>query len=243
MKKEDKKRPGHKAPAGYDAEKYRKPSVACDVVIVCFDDNELRVLLIERKNDPYKGYWALPGGFVEIDESLEAAAVREVREETGVDGLNLIALGAFGDPQRDPRTRVISSAYLALVRADKIDPHAGDDAKDTAWFSLDRPPETAFDHHKILEAARERLQEIAVLTPRIFELLPGSFTKEEFLALAREITGKNYDAPAFFESMEKIPAFHITKENDKELCEFHNDKFREGDMFFLLLEDKGRECT
>ncbi len=242
MKEEDKNRPGHKAPAGYDRGKYEKPSVACDVVMVSFAEGELKVLLIERKKDPYQGYWALPGGFVEIDESLETAAVREVEEETGVTGLSLIPLGTFGDPERDPRTRVISAAYLALVRADSIVPRAGDDARETGWFSLQNPPETAFDHHKILEAATERLKELSVLTPRLFELLPASFSKEDFLALAQQVTGKEYDPKAFFKSMEKIPAFVQFHEAGKEFYEFCKTEFREGDMFFLLLEERGRQA-
>ncbi|MFO8057805.1 MAG: NUDIX hydrolase [bacterium] len=238
MKEEDKSRPGHKAPAGYDPARYQKPSVACDVVIVSYRENELSVLLIERKKDPYQGYWALPGGFVEIHESLEAAAAREVEEETGVSGLSLISLGSFGDPERDPRTRVISAAYLALVRADRTDPRAGDDAKETGWFSLRNPPEMAFDHRRILEAAQEKLLEVSVLTRRLFELLPESFTKKEFLCLAGQVTGKSYDRDAFFRSMDEIPAF---VKADEELYRFHKEKFRQGDLFFLLLGDRERE--
>jgi 8-oxo-dGTP diphosphatase len=136
---------------------YPRPAVSVDVVIVT-REKKPRVLLIRRKQEPFAGMWAIPGGFVEMDESLAAAAARELREETGVEADRLEQLHTFGDPGRDPRGRVISVAYLAQVDAEKVQPRGGDDAAEAAWHDLKRPPPLAFDHEKILACARERLK-------------------------------------------------------------------------------------
>jgi 8-oxo-dGTP diphosphatase len=135
---------------------YPRPSVTVDVIIVTRDRNP-RVLLIRRKHEPFAGMWAIPGGFVDMEESLEAAAQRELREETGVEAEHLEQLNTFGDPGRDPRGRTISVAYLALVNADQVHPQAADDAAAVGWHLLRRLPPLAFDHDKILACARERL--------------------------------------------------------------------------------------
>jgi 8-oxo-dGTP diphosphatase len=135
---------------------YPRPAVAVDLVIVS-DEKEPRILLIRRKHDPYAGMWAFPGGFVEMEESLEAAARRELREETGVEAERLEQLHTFGDPGRDPRGRVISVVYLALVDPSKVNPQAADDAAEVAWHSLRQLPPLAFDHAEILAFARRRL--------------------------------------------------------------------------------------
>jgi 8-oxo-dGTP diphosphatase len=114
--------------------------------------------LIRRKHDPFAGSWAIPGGFVDMDEALDAAARRELLEETGVRARGLIQFGTFGDPGRDPRGRVISIAYLAIVDPKRLRPVAADDAADVAWFSLVRPPKLAFDHKDILACARDYLK-------------------------------------------------------------------------------------
>jgi 8-oxo-dGTP diphosphatase len=137
---------------------YPRPSVTVDIVIVT-DEPKARVLLIKRKKAPYVGAWALPGGFVDMQESLEAAAKRELQEETGVNGGELTQLATFGDPKRDPRGRVISVAYLAIVDPSKLKPRADDDAAEVGWFALVRPPKLAFDHKDILACARRFLKE------------------------------------------------------------------------------------
>jgi 8-oxo-dGTP diphosphatase len=137
---------------------YPRPSVTVDVVIVS-DEKDPRVLLIRRKHDPFAGMWALPGGFVEMEESLEAAARRELHEETGVEAERLEQLHTFGDPGRDPRGRTISIAYLAIVDAAKLKPQAADDAAEVGWHPLRQPPALAFDHAEILACARSRLAE------------------------------------------------------------------------------------
>jgi 8-oxo-dGTP diphosphatase len=139
---------------------YPRPAVTVDVVIVT-REKPRRVLLIRRKHEPFTGRWALPGGFVEMNESLEAAAERELREETGVTAVRLEQLHTFGDPDRDPRSRTISVAYLAVVEEHQVTPHANDDAAEVGWHSLTRPPGLAFDHAGILARARHRLKQIA----------------------------------------------------------------------------------
>lgn len=137
---------------------YPRPSVTVDMVIVT-REKKPRVLLIRRKHPPFVGKWAIPGGFVEMEETLEAAAQRELFEETTLRALKLEQLHTFGDPGRDPRGRVISVAYLALVDPRKLKPQAADDAAEVGWHDLTHPPALAFDHAKILACARQRLKE------------------------------------------------------------------------------------
>ncbi|MGF1578171.1 MAG: NUDIX domain-containing protein [Gemmataceae bacterium] len=135
---------------------YPRPAVTVDMVIAT-QENPRRFLLIKRKNEPYAGKWALPGGFVDMEESLDDAARRELMEETGVVAEELEQLHTFGDPGRDPRGRVITVVYLAVVDPTKLAPRADDDAAEVGWFSLEEPPELAFDHAKILVMAVRKL--------------------------------------------------------------------------------------
>ena len=185
-------RPGYQAPAGYDPSRYPSQSATTDIVIFSFFEGRLWVLLVKRKKMPFQGYWAIPGGFVNQDEDLEDSARRELFEETELKNLKLYEFGGFGHPKRDPRTRTITIGYLALVRRDKVKPKAGDDAEEVGWFLAKRPPELAFDHILVLKKARERLKELALLTPAVFELLPGTFTAEQFAGLCKELFGKSY---------------------------------------------------
>src|SRR6266540_2344651 len=120
----------------YDPSRYDRPSVTVDVVIFTLHSRELHVLLVQRKRWPHEGRWAIPGGFINIDESLEQAARRELEEETGVRDIYLEQLYTFGEPKRDPRTRVISVAYIALVSADKQTLRVSDENTDVRWFQL-----------------------------------------------------------------------------------------------------------
>jgi 8-oxo-dGTP diphosphatase len=136
---------------------YPRPAVTADAVVVT-RGKAPRVLLVRRKHDPFAGYWAIPGGFVDMDESLEEAARRELREETGVEVDAMEQLHTFGDPGRDPRGRTISVVYLARVDAAQVQPRAADDAAAIAWHDLRRLPSLAFDHAQILACARRRLR-------------------------------------------------------------------------------------
>ncbi len=115
---------------------YPRPALTVDCVIVGLDGPRLKVLLIQRDHDPFAGCWALPGGFVEIDEPLDTAAYRELAEETGLSGIALEQFFTFGRPDRDPRGRTVSVAYLGLVRTDQCQPRAADDARNVGWFAL-----------------------------------------------------------------------------------------------------------
>jgi 8-oxo-dGTP diphosphatase len=137
---------------------YPRPSVTVDAVVVTREAKP-RVLLIRRKHNPFGGMWALPGGFVDMDETLEAAARRELREETGVEVKTFAQLNTFGDPGRDPRGRTISVVYLGHADAGQVRAKAADDAAEVAWHRLDRLPPLAFDHAKVLACARQRLKE------------------------------------------------------------------------------------
>ena len=136
---------------------YPRPAVTVDTVVVTRGASP-RVLLIRRKHNPFAGMWALPGGFVDMDETLEDAARRELFEETGIGVKKMEQLHTFGDPGRDPRGRTISVVYLARVRTDEMQVSPADDASEAGWHSLRTPPTLAFDHALILSMARERLR-------------------------------------------------------------------------------------
>jgi 8-oxo-dGTP diphosphatase len=135
---------------------YPRPAVTVDIAIVTREAHP-RVLLIRRKHEPFAGTWALPGGFIEMEETLESAARRELREETGVETAEMMQLHTFGDPGRDPRGRTISVVYLARVDANSVKPVAADDAAEVGWFALAAPPALAFDHAQILRLAHKHV--------------------------------------------------------------------------------------
>jgi len=178
-------------------EDYPRPSVTADVVIFTLRENDLHVLLIKRGHPPCEGMWATPGGFVDIDESLEEAALRELEEETGVRDVYLEQLYTFGDPGRDPRGRVITVAYFALVPATAIHPRAGDDAAEARWWSVYDLPPLAFDHADILDYALQRLRYKLEYTAVGFELLPPTFTLSELQAAYEVILGERLDKRNF----------------------------------------------
>ena len=184
-------------PENYDPSVYERPSVTVDVVIFSLVADDLKVLLIKRKAKPFAGEWAIPGGFVHIDESLEQAAERELEEETNVTDVYMEQLYTFGDPDRDPRTRVITVAYFALVPYDAIQHRPGDDATETAWFSMFDLPELAFDHAKILDYALTRLRYKLEYTSVGFELLPDVFTLSELQKAYEIILGEQLDKRNF----------------------------------------------
>lgn len=173
------------------------PAVTVDIVVFSANEGVLQLLLVERADWPFKGRWALPGGFVGIDESLRRAALRELREETGVRAGFLEQLGAFGHPDRDPRERVVTVAYVALLRAERMTIRAGGDATDARLFAADELPELAFDHDKIVRRARARLR--AEVDERLIvrELMPATFTLSELQRVAESVTGSALDKRNF----------------------------------------------
>lgn len=156
---------------------YPRPSVTVDIVVYGYDGGrQLKMLLIERGGEPFRGSWALPGGFVDLDEDLETAALRELEEETGVRDLFVEQLYTFGAVDRDPRGRVISVAYFSLVNLQDHPAVAASDATRAEWFPLDELPALAFDHDRIIEIANARLAAKVRYQPIGFELLPTEFT-------------------------------------------------------------------
>lgn len=199
-------------PENYDPSDYERPSVTVDVVIFALVDEDLQVLLIRRKYPPYADMWAIPGGFVQMDESLEEAATRELAEETGVTDVYIEQLYTFGAPDRDPRTRVITVAYFALVPYDAIEHRPGDDAAETGWFSVFDLPELAFDHQEILEYALTRLRYKLEYTAVGFELLPDVFTLSELQQAYETILQEELDKRNF---RRKILSADILQETGK----------------------------
>jgi 8-oxo-dGTP diphosphatase len=173
----------------YDASKWQHPSVTADVVILSLQEGDLKVLLVKRRRWPYEGYWAIPGGFVEMRESLEESARRELEEETGLRDIYMEQLYTFGDPERDPRTRVITVAYLALVDYQQLHPQPSDDAGDVGWFSMYDLPPLAFDHAKILDYTMKRLRGKLEYTTIGFQFLPSMFTLSELQQVYQVILG------------------------------------------------------
>jgi 8-oxo-dGTP diphosphatase len=176
---------------------YPRPSVTVDLVIFTIAEDDLKVLLVRRGQEPFKGRWALPGGFVEIDEALERAAARELEEEVGVKNVYLEQLYTFGHPQRDPRGRVISVSYFALIDAGRQRIAAASDAADAEWHSVFNPPKLAFDHRKILDYAVWRLRNKIEWTTVGYELLPKRFTLSELqrvyeIILQRPVDKRNF---------------------------------------------------
>lgn len=157
--------------------KYWHPAVTTDAVVFGFDGDKLNVLLIERGNQPYLGCWALPGGFIkEDDKSAEDSVYRELHEETNVDNLYLEEFKTFSNSQRDPRERVITIAYFALVVKNNYKIKGGDDARKAEWFPIDNLPELAFDHKEIIDEALEKLRYRIHFEPIGFHLLDKEFT-------------------------------------------------------------------
>jgi 8-oxo-dGTP diphosphatase len=183
-------------PEGFTPAASDRPAVTADVVIFNLADQDLNVLLICRAYPPFKDQWAIPGGFVHSHESLDAAARRELEEETGVREVYLEQLYTFGAPERDPRGRVITVAYFALV-AGAVPTRAGDEAAAAAWHSVYALPALAFDHAEILKYALQRLRYKLEYTSVGFELLPNEFTLTELQTAYEIVLGEQLDKRNF----------------------------------------------
>lgn len=189
---------------------YPRIDLTVDAVVFGYKPDEgISVLLIKRKHDPYKGAWAIPGGFVEADEALEDAVARELKEETGIEVNYLEQLYTFGSPKRDPRKRIVSVAYYALVKPDIYEVHAADDAEGAEWFNIEKLPRLAFDHAEILEMAIFRLRNKISYEPVGFELLDKHFPFSELHKLYETLYGKSIDRRNF---KKKFLALDLLKE-------------------------------
>ncbi len=182
---------------GYIPPGTERPAVTVDVVIFSLFDDDLRVLLVKRRVEPFAGYWAVPGGFIHPNESLEKAAARKLAEETGVKDVYTEQLYTFGDVDRDPRMRVITVGYFALVPYNAIVHEPGKHEEATDWFSLDKLPQLAFDHDEIVDYALERLRYKLEYTAVGFKLLPDEFTLSELqkayeIVLSEKLDKRNF---------------------------------------------------
>jgi 8-oxo-dGTP diphosphatase len=191
---------------------YPRPCLTVDVVVFGLDEGDLKVLLIQRAQEPFAGRWALPGGFVRLDEALDAAARRELEEEAGVKLAYLEQLYTFGDVKRDPRDRVVTVAYYALVKLCEHEPKAATDARNAAWFPLSDVPRLAFDHEGILDTALRRLQAKVRYQPIGFELLPEKFTLTQLQKLYETILERPLDKRNF---RKKILGLGVLEELDE----------------------------
>lgn len=179
------------------ADKYDHPSVTTDVLLFTIINNELNILLIKRNIDPFRGSWALPGGFVQITESLEDAAMRELKEEGNVDNVYLEQLFTFGDPNRDPRSRVITVTYLALADSSSWNLKSSGDAKEAKLFPVKALPKLAFDHRKIVDYGIERLRSKIGYSNIVMGLLPDNFTLTDLQKKHEVILGTKIDKRNF----------------------------------------------
>jgi len=176
---------------------YARPALTVDCVVFGFDEGELKVMLIQRDLPPFEGKWALPGGFVRVEETLDDAARRELEEETGISKVFLEQLYTVGDLHRDPRERVVSVAYYALVKLSDYRIRATTDARNAAWFGVSDVPKLAFDHDRILALSLQRLQGKVRYQPIGFELLPPKFTLSHLQHLYETVLEQRFDKRNF----------------------------------------------
>jgi len=212
---------------------YPRPALTVDCVVFGLDEQDLKVLLVRRGLPPFEGRWALPGGFVRMEETLDDAARRELREETGLKDVYLEQLYTFGDVRRDPRGRVVSVAYYALVNLADHRVQAATDASDAAWFAATDLPRLAFDHDRILDAASQRLKGKVRYQPIGFELLPEKFTLSQLQRLYETVLERPLDKRNF---RKKILSMGVLVETDEvqqdvahraaRLYRFDEDKYR-----------------
>jgi 8-oxo-dGTP diphosphatase len=223
------------------AYKYEFPRAALTVDCVVFglDDEDLKVALIERDLEPFAGKWALPGGFVRLDETLEEAARRELAEETGLSKIFLEQLYTFSEIGRDPRERVVTVAYFALVNIRDHRVQAATDARNAAWFPVTDTPSLAFDHEKILHAALERLKGKVRYQPIGFELLPAKFTLSQLQHLYETILERPLDKRNFRRKVLLMGFLEETDEIEQDVAHRAARLYRFNEMKYKRLVRQG----
>lgn len=217
--------------------KYPHPSVTADCVIFGFDGVSIKVLLIQRGIEPFKGKWAFPGGFMQIDETVEECARRELEEETGLKNASVEQFYTFSDVNRDPRERVITVAHYALVRLSEV--KGGDDATSAQWFAENEIPSLAFDHDRILRMARNCLKERICFEPIGFELLPEVFTMSELQNLYEAILKVKFDRRNFYNKMLKLGILTEAEPRAEQASRRTPTKYRFNAAKYAELKQKG----
>lgn len=180
---------------------YEQPAVTVDLVIFTVNDDTLKVMLVKRAEEPFADSWSLPGGFLKANESLEDAALRVLQEKTGVENVYLEQLYTFGDPDRDPRARVITVAYFALIPWKDLVPPLSDKVADLMWASVNRLPKLAFDHREIVEYAVKRLRAKATYSNIVYGLMPRQFRLSELQRMYEIIINHKLDKRNFRKRM------------------------------------------
>jgi 8-oxo-dGTP diphosphatase len=219
--------------------RYPRPALTVDCAVLAFEARALSVLLVRRGQAPFEGSWALPGGFVHVDETLEEAARRELAEETSLDDVYLEELRTFSRVDRDPRERVISVAFVALLRGRSSAVREGSDAAEARWFPVDALPPLAFDHDAILEAARERLRERLRTRPIGFELLPRRFPLRDLQDLYEAVLGEPLDKRNFRKRVLALGVLEATGEREEGVAHRAAELYRFDEKRYRKLERSG----
>lgn len=211
----------------------QKILLTVDLCIFTVIKGELNVLLIKRKYDPFKGKWAIPGGFIKDDERLHTAALRELHEETGVHDVFLKKLTAYGDPGRDPRGRVVTIVYMALIDAQRYKLEATTDAESAMWHPMNSLPPLAFDHKMIVDSALKDLKYEIQTTNIAAQMLPDTFTLTELQKLYESILSMNLDKRNFRKKIASLDILKPTKETKidgahrpAQLFKFKDEKYK-----------------
>lgn len=221
--------------------KYPHPALAADCVIFGFDGVDMKVLLIQRANEPYKNHWAFPGGFMNIDETIEDCAKRELEEETGLKNVAVEQLYTFSEVNRDSRERIISVAHYALVRLSQV--KGGDDAASAKWFALNQIPSLAFDHDEMLKMAKNRLKERLRFEPMGIELMPEAFSMNELQNLYEAIMEQKFDSKKFSDNMLNLGILSEVDSCQTKLSQNESRKYRFNAEKYEELKQKGFELN
>lgn len=231
--------------------KFPRPSLTVDCVVFGLDKEnfrrgpscgsplQLKIMLIQRKLPPFEGQWALPGGFVRLNESLEEAARRELLEETGIENVFLEQLYSFGDVDRDPRDRVVTVAYYALVNLWEYSVRAATDARDARWFAISQLPPLAFDHDRIVQVALKRLKGKVRYEPIGFELLPTKFTLTQLQRLYETILGQTLDKRNFRKKILKMNLLVQLDQMQTDVAHRAARLYQFDEQKYLQLKEKG----